>query len=141
MFSINNVVIGGNLTRDPKLSKTHKNKDVVNFGIAINSQYNDNNGEKQSKVCYVDCSAFDKLAININKYFRTGRPILVEGYLQYEQWIDKDTGKNRDKVSVKVMAFNFVDYRENKNGNIETTETPETLEKVFGSNQDYDTLA
>ena len=89
----------GNLTRDPEF-KNIGTTNVCNFGIAINRKTKD--GEDTT---FVELSSFGKTADNIAKYFQKGKPILIEGRLQLDQW--NDNGVQRSKLKVVAERFNF----------------------------------
>lgn len=108
MASFNRVVLMGNLTRDPELRYLPSNTPVVNFGLAINRRYRNQQGEQQEEVTFVDCEAFGKPADIINQYCSKGKPLLIEGRLRLDQWQDRD-GNNRSKLKVVVENFQFID--------------------------------
>ena len=91
----------GNLTRDPEF-KNIGTTNVCNFGIAINRKTK--NGEDTT---FVEVSSFGKTADNIAKYFQKGKPILIEGRLQLDQWRDTNTGQQVTKLKVVAERFNF----------------------------------
>ena len=99
---LNKVIIHGNLTRSPELRYAPQGKAVVNFSIANNQKYKD-----QNRAHFINCVAWGNTAENINKYFPKGRPILVEGRLEQRSWEDKD-GKKRYAYEVIVERFDFV---------------------------------
>jgi len=96
---MNKVILMGNLTRNPEL-KNIGTTNVCNFGIAINRKTKD--GEETT---FVEVSSFGKTADNIGKYFQKGKPILIEGRLQLDQW--NDNGVQRSKLKVVAERFNF----------------------------------
>jgi len=114
-MGVNIVIQQGNLTRDPELNTLPSGDSVVNFSIAVNEYYNDRNGQQQKITDYIDCKAYGAKADTINKYFSKGRPILVEGSLRQEKWQDNN-GQNRSKLVVKVKDFQFVDSKNDANG-------------------------
>jgi single-strand DNA-binding protein len=76
--------------------------------MAINRRWRDRNtGEDREETCYVDCTAFARSAEVINQYMRKGRPMLVEGRLNYSQWEAQD-GTKRSKLKVVVDNFQFL---------------------------------
>lgn len=107
MASFNKILLMGNLTRDPQLSYTPSQTAVVDFGLATNRTWNDQSGQKREEVCFVDCRAFGRMAENINKFFKKGRPIFVEGRLSFDQWTGQD-GVKRSKHRVTVENFTFL---------------------------------
>jgi single-strand DNA-binding protein len=107
MANFNKVMLMGNLTRDPQLSYLPSQTPVVEFGLAINRKWTSKEGESKEEVCFVDCRAFSRLAENINKYMRKGRPLFVEGRLVYEQWTAQD-GSKRSKHRIHVDNCQFL---------------------------------
>ena len=107
MASFNKVILLGNLTRDPQLSYTPNQTAVVDFGLATNRKWKDQDGNSQEETCFVDCRAFRRSAENINKYCSKGRPLLVEGRLRFSSWEAQD-GSKRSKLSVTVERFQFI---------------------------------
>ncbi len=107
MANFNKVILAGNLTRDPQLSYLPSNTPVAEFGLAINRKWRGQNGEMREETCFVDCSCFGKQAETLNQYMTKGRPLLVEGRLQLQQWTAKD-GTKRSKHEVIVEQFQFL---------------------------------
>ena len=107
MANFNKVLMIGNLTRDPQLSYLPSQTPVVEFGLAVNRKWTSKEGESKEEVCFVDCRAFSRLAENINKYMRKGRPLFVEGRLVYEQWTAQD-GSKRSKHRIHVDNCQFL---------------------------------
>jgi len=125
----------GHLTKDPKMLVTKNETDVVVFSIAINKKWKSKAGEDKSSVCFIDCKAFNKNAININKHFYKGRPILVEGRLELEKWLSTTDNSPQSKLRVVVENFHFVDSAEKWNKNSSTENYPE-----IGDNANYDSV-
>ncbi len=107
MASFNKVFLMGNLTRDPQLSYLPSQTPVVDFGLAVNRRWTDKDGGQRESVCFVDCRAFGKQAENINKYMSKGKPLFIEGRLDFDQWTAQD-GSKRSKHRVTVENFRFV---------------------------------
>jgi single-strand DNA-binding protein len=99
MASYNRVILLGNLTRDPQLKYLPNNTAVCEFGLAVNRNYRDRDGNQREDTTFVDISAFGKPAETINQYMSKGRPLLVEGRLKFDSWTAQDGGK-RSKLSV-----------------------------------------
>ena len=108
MANYNKVILMGNLTRDPQLSFLPSQTPVVEIGLAVNRKWKGQDGQQKEETCFVDCKAFGRQAENINKYFAKGKPILVEGRLEYSAWEDKE-GNKRSKHRVVIDRFEFVD--------------------------------
>ncbi|HUU93586.1 MAG TPA: single-stranded DNA-binding protein [Phycisphaerae bacterium] len=107
MANYNKVILIGNLTRDPQLRYTPSQMAVCDLGVAVNRQWTSQDGQKREEVCFVDCTAWGRQAETIQKYLSKGRPIFIEGRLNYRQW-DGPDGKKRSKLDVTVERFQFL---------------------------------
>lgn len=106
MSSVNNVVLMGNLTRDPELKYTPGGTAVCDLSIALN--YTRGKGdEKKEEVSFIDCTAFGKNAENAAEYLKKGRQTIIEGRLQQERWESKE-GKKMSKLKVIAERITFV---------------------------------
>lgn len=102
----------GNLTRDPELRATPGGLSICKIGVASTRVYYTQDGTKKEETAFVDIDAFGKQAENVAKFFRKGKPILVEGRLKYDQWEDKTSGQKRSKLGVVMESFEFVGGRD-----------------------------
>jgi single-strand DNA-binding protein len=116
MANFNKCLLAGNLTRDPELRYSTKGTAMTRFGLAINESWKDEQGTRHEKAVFVDVDAFGKTAELIGQYFRKGRPILIEGRLNLQQWDDKTTGQKRTKLSVTLESFQFLDSKRGEPG-------------------------
>jgi single-strand DNA-binding protein len=107
-MGLNQIIMHGNLTRDPKLDYLPSQTAVVDFGLACNRKWKDQSGQDREEVCFVDCQAFGKTAENIAKFFTKGRAVLIVGRLKFEQW-ETPEGQKRSKHKISVAEFHFVD--------------------------------
>jgi len=108
MASFNNVVLLGNLTRDPELRYTSNGKAIAKFGLAVNRAWTNEAGEKKEEVTFVDVDVFGRTAENVGQYMRKGSLMLVEGRLRLDQWDDKQTGQKRSKLGVVGETVQFL---------------------------------
>lgn len=111
MANFNKVILMGNLTRDPQLKYLPNNNPVCEFGMAINRNWRDRDGNQREEVCYVDLAAFGRQAETLNQYMSKGKPILVEGRLKYDSWTGQD-GQKRSRLTVVAERFQFVGPRQ-----------------------------
>lgn len=127
-MNFNKVILGGHLTADPEL-KDGTNSKYADFSIAVNRAYKEN-----KSVHFINCRAYGAKAEVIDKYFKKGKPILIEGRLDQSRWEDGE-GKNRSMLRVVVEEFQFVDSQKK-------TEAPEAVGTAFGdiSSEGYDIL-
>ena len=108
--SLNKVFLIGNLTRDPELRYIPSGAAVANFSLAVNRYYTTQDGEQKEEVCFVDIVTWRKTAENCANYLTKGRPVLVEGYLQYRSW-ETDDGQKRSKHEVVARNVQFLGGR------------------------------
>ena len=106
MANFNKVFLMGNLTRDPELRYTQSGMAVTDFGLAINRSYTGKDGVKKDSTVFVDIVVWGRRAEVACEFLSKGRPIFVEGRLQYDTW-EKD-GQKRSKVSVVAENFQFI---------------------------------
>ena len=104
---MNKIFLMGNLTRDPQLSYTPNQTAVVDFGMAVNRKWKGKDGSDKEDTCFVVCRMFGKRAEAFNKYFKKGKPVLIEGRLSFDQWEAQD-GTKRSKHRVTVEDFQFM---------------------------------
>lgn len=105
--SVNNVILMGNLTRDPELRQTPTGRSVTNFSLALNSAYRDQNDQWQEKTDFVDVVCWAQLAERVSQYMSKGRRCLVQGRLQSRNW--EQDGQTRTKVEVVANDVTFLD--------------------------------
>jgi single-strand DNA-binding protein len=121
MATLNKVFLIGNLTRDPELKYTANGTGIARFGLAVNRTYNTPDGEKK-ETCFVDVTAWDKLAEVCNEHLTKGRLILIEGRLQYQSW-ESDDGTKRSKIEVVAQNIQFLGGKpDDQNENAEGTD-------------------
>jgi single-strand DNA-binding protein len=112
MPEVNNVIIAGNLTKDPVYRQTSNNTPVVNFAIASNRKYRDGSNSWAEDVCYVGVVAWNRLADSCRERLRKGSAVLVDGELQSRIWKTEE-GFNRSVVEIKARRIQFLNRRVN----------------------------
>jgi single-strand DNA-binding protein len=76
-----NIILVGNLGRDPEMRYTPSGQAVTNFNVATNRQYTNSDGEKVKETTWFRVSTWGKTAEITNQYLRKGSRVLVEGRL------------------------------------------------------------
>ena len=109
----NKIILVGNLTRDIELRYSQAGMGIAKTAIATSRKFT-SNGEKKEEVCFVDITFFGRSAEVANQYLRKGSKILVEGRLNFEQWVDQN-GQKRSKHSVIVETMQMLDSRGDNN--------------------------
>ncbi|HUS25780.1 MAG TPA: single-stranded DNA-binding protein [Nevskiaceae bacterium] len=115
--SVNQVILMGNLTRDPELRQTPSGQSVCSFSLALNRAYKNQSGEWQEATDYIDIVAWGPLAERVAQYMTKGRRCLVQGRLQSRSW--EQEGQKRSKVEVLANDVTFLDSRGEGGGNSE----------------------
>jgi single-strand DNA-binding protein len=116
--NINTVVITGNLTRDPELRSTPGGTSVCKLRVAVNSRRKDGqSGEWVDKPNYFDVTVWGAQGENCANYLSKGRPVAVEGRLDWREW-ESQEGQKRQAVEIIANSVQFLGSRgDNPNGN------------------------
>jgi single-strand DNA-binding protein len=105
--NINRVVITGNLTRDPELRSTNSGTHVCGLRIACNTRRKDSSGNWVDKPNYFDVTVWGAQGENASKYLSKGRPVAVDGRLEWREFQDRD-GNNRQAVEIVADSVQFL---------------------------------
>jgi len=104
--SFNQVILMGNLTRDPELRTIPSGQQVCSFSLALNRSYKGSDGNWQEATDYIDVVAWGPLGERVAQYLSKGRPCLVNGRLQSRSW--EQDGQKRSKVEVNAQDVTFL---------------------------------
>ena len=110
----NKIILVGNLTRDIELRYAQSGTAIAKTAIATSRKFT-SNGEKKEEVCFVDITFFGRSGEIANQYLRKGSKILVEGRLNFEQWVDQN-GQKRSKHSVIAETMQMLDSKGSNQG-------------------------
>lgn len=132
--SLNKVMLIGNLTRDPEMRYTPQGTAVCTFGIATNSSWTNDAGEKKENVEFHNIVAWNKLAEICSQLLKKGRKVYVEGRLTTRSWQGQD-GAQKQRTEVVVNDMLVLDKKEAGEGSsidipeagIETQVAPEEI--------------
>lgn len=102
---MNKVFFIGNLTRDPELTETASGVSVCKFSIAVNRNYTNGDGERETD--FFDCTAWRGTAEAIARYCKKGNKIAVTGSVQTRTYEGND-GVKRLAVDVIVQETEFL---------------------------------
>lgn len=116
---MNKAFLIGRLTRDPELRYSSSNAAIVNFSIAIDRQYTNTQGQRETD--FINIVAFQKQAENIKKYVGKGSLVAVDGRIQTRNYDDKD-GK---RVYVTEVVADRVQFLDSRNSNASVSSVPE----------------
>jgi len=104
--SFNQVILMGNLTRDPELRQTPNGQSVCSFSLALNRSYKGADGNWTEATDFIDVVAWGPLGERVSQYLTKGRPCLVNGRLQSRAW--EQDGQKRSKVEVVAQDVTFL---------------------------------
>ena len=104
--SFNQVILMGNLTRDPEIRQIPSGQSVCSFSLALNRSYKGSDGNWQEATDFVDVVAWGPLGERVAQYLSKGRPCLVNGRLQSRQW--EQDGQKRSKLEVVAQDVTFL---------------------------------
>ena len=111
---MNNVSLVGRLTRDPEIKTTNSGSTYARFSIAV-----DRRG-KDAGTDFINIVAFGKTSEFIERYFRKGQRIGINGRIQ--------TGSYEGKDGKKVYTFDViadnVEFVESKSASGPASATP-----------------
>ena len=130
----NKVILVGNLTRDIELRYSQGGMGIASTAIATSRKFT-SNGEKKEEICFVDITFFARSAEIANQYLRKGSKILVEGRLNFEQWVDQN-GQKRSKHSVVVETMQMLDSKSDNQGSSQGFNQGST-QQMSAPSQDY----
>jgi single-strand DNA-binding protein len=125
--NVNVVVITGNLTRDPELRSTPGGTSVCKLRVAVNSRRKDGQtGDWVDKPNYFDVTVWGAQGENCANYLSKGRPVAIEGRLDWREWDDKE-GNKRQTVEIIANTVQFLGSRDgggNGNGFTPSSDVP-----------------
>ncbi len=132
----NKVVLVGNLTRDIELRYSQAGMAIAKTAIATSRKFTAN-GEKKEEVMFIDLTFFGRSGEVANQYLRRGSKILVEGRIQFDQWVDQNGGK-RSKHSIAVETMQMLDSKgdnQNSGGAQNDYNAPQAAQGGYGQPQ------
>jgi single-strand DNA-binding protein len=115
--NVNVVVITGNLTRDPELRHTGGGTAICELRVAVNSRRKDGqSGQWIDKPNYFDVVVWGAQGENCANYLAKGRPVAVEGRLDWREWEAKDGSGKRQAVQIIANSVQFLGSRDGSGG-------------------------
>ena len=97
---INNIVLAGNVVKDPTSRTIPSGKNVSTIRLAVNNPLND------KEVLFIDVETWDKQQEFVSKFVKKGSSVSVIGRLKLDEWT-KD-GNKQSKYFVVADRVNFV---------------------------------
>ena len=117
MASFNQVILLGNLTRDPQVRFTPGGTAVAELGMAVNRKWFDKqSNQKKEETTFIDITLWGKTAEIAGEYLAKGRQVHICGRLQLDQWEDKTSGEKRSKLKVVGEQLTMIGKAEGGGG-------------------------
>lgn len=113
--NINVVVITGNLTQDPELRHTGGGTAVCELRVAVNSRRKEGQ-EWVDKPNFFNVVVFGAQGENCSTYLAKGRPVAIEGRLDWREWEAKDGSGKRQAVQIVANSVQFLGSRDGGGG-------------------------
>ncbi|MEZ4952016.1 MAG: single-stranded DNA-binding protein [Saprospiraceae bacterium] len=112
---VNQVILVGNLGKDPEVRRLESGATVAKFSLATNETYKDKDGNRQTLTEWHNIVVWRSLAEIAEKYLKKGSLIYLEGKITYREYTDKES--NQKKYFTEIVANNFkmLDRREGGN--------------------------
>lgn len=107
--NINRVILTGNLTRDPEIRNMTNGTAVCKLGIAVNGRRRNEAGQWEDDPNYFNITVFGQQAENCKRYLEKGRPVAVDGRLNWHQW--ESEGQKRSAVDIIAETVQFLGGR------------------------------
>lgn len=105
---LNKIFLQGRLVADPELRHTQSGIPVASFRIAVDRDYKNQNGEKETD--FINIVAWRGTGEFVSRYFYKGRMAIVVGQLQIREYTDRD-GNRRYMTEVVANNIYFGDSK------------------------------
>ena len=114
--NINRVILTGNLTRDPELRSLPSGTSLCSLRVAVNTRRKDGQtGEWIDKPNYFSVTVWGAQGDNCARYLSKGRPVAIDGRLEWREWEAKEGGK-RESIEIIADSVQFLGGREGRPG-------------------------
>jgi single-strand DNA-binding protein len=110
--NINRVTITGNLTKDPELRNLQSGTAVCKLRVAVNTRRKDQSGQWVDKPNYFDVTVWGAQGENCANYLSKGRPVAIDGRLEWREWDATDGSGKRQAVEIVADTVQFLGSRD-----------------------------
>ncbi len=105
MAQANQIVVWGNLTRDPELRFFDNGNNVCNTGIAINKKWTSPDGKENETTEFLDLAIWGQMGENVAESFSRGDRVMVVGSIKINRVEDNDGNKKQyPEISVEEIG-------------------------------------
>ncbi len=120
-MALNRTILQGNLIRTPETRDVGDGNKVCRMVLAVDRQGRKRDNTNQPPQCF-EIEAWGQKAELCQTYLEKGSPVIVEGHLQQDRWMDTQTNQARTKIIIKVDNIEFLRDGRTK-PSLETLET------------------
>ena len=132
-----NLIIVGNVGKDPEMRYTPAGQAVTSFSVATNRTYTTGTGDHVKETVWFRVSTWGKTAEVCKQYLKQGSKVLVEGRLTPDKvtggprvWQAKN-GSYTSSFEVTATAVQFIGSKNDKPSEATDEELPEEGELPF----------
>lgn len=111
--NINRVVLTGNLTADPELRHLSSGTAVCKLRLAVNGRRKNSDGEWVDRAGFYDITVWGSHGEACAKYLSKGKPVAVDGRLEWREWTTEGGGK-RQAVDIVADSVQFLGGRDDR---------------------------
>ena len=104
MLNINRIILAGNITKQPEITRTNNGSACCRLTLAYNEP---RNGEKIAY--FFNVVTFGTTAENCAKYLKKGSGVIVEGKLTNRTFKTKE-GTNKTTTEILASTVNFLTW-------------------------------
>lgn len=128
---LNSVCLVGRLTRDPELKYTGNNTAVASFNLAVNRNFKDANGERETD--FINCVIWRQQAENLANWAKKGALIGITGRIQTRSY-ENQQGQRVYVTEVVAENFQMLESRAAREG---SNATQGNTSGAFGNDISY----
>ena len=128
---INRVVLVGNLTRDPEMKHLPSGMALCSLRIAVNTRRKDESGEWTDRPNFFDVSVWGNQGESCSTYLAKGRPVAIDGRLEWREWEATDGSGKRQAVQIVADNVQFLGGRDSEG------QTAQGGQPAQGGQQDF----
>lgn len=129
---INRAVLTGRITRDPELRYTQNGTAVVQFTLAVDRQFRNQDGEREAD--FINCVIWRKSAENFANFTHKGSKIGVDGRIQTRSY-ENQQGNRVYVTEVIVDSFALLDSLQDSQQGSAPQNQNNSSQNEFNNNQ------
>lgn len=128
---LNSVCLVGRTTRDPELKYTGNNVAVASFSLAVNRNFKDANGERETD--FINCVIWRQQAENLANWAKKGALIGITGRIQTRSY-ENQQGQRVYVTEVVAENFQMLESRAAREG---SSASQGNASGAFGNDNGY----